>query len=383
MHTESAPIEKSARRPVVALLVMIAALLTGGLIQVWPSPARAQTEGDEMELDLDDLEEPPAAAAPAAGGEGISLLDGKVRIMGRFDATYELTNPTSDDKELRKGDFKSYHHHVFVKASPSKKVGLFAEVVENLFAEISYKPFSNLELKAGKILVPFGDFSFHHYYAAVQGTPTSGILIPNIWAEYGASATWEIGNVGPVSILSETYAVKGFFENNPQKVLQLNRPALGNRIAIGERLSMRWNRILVSGSLYWDEWNAGNDLLLYGADVSLDYGLVKLPVLRDFRLKAGLARADVQNSETGDYYKYGDYVEVTYGGIREWLTPRLRYGTYIDDSRVLSVNDLHNWSAALLIPVDVLVVTAEYLWQMEEVNEVDNDLFRLMVAIDF
>lgn len=401
MQPDSTTNNEPVRPAVVAVLAMALALLVGALAVTWPAGAKAddaaqaevaeapaaaeEAAGDDMgmEFDLDELEEPPVTSNPHGGGAGITAFDGAVKIMGRFDATYELTNPAEDNHVIRNGDIKSYHHHVFLKASPSKKVGLFAEVVDGLFFEASYRAADNVELKAGKIFVPFGDPGFHHYYAAVQGDPTTGILLPNIWAEYGASLTWDIGHIGPLSLRSETYSVKGSFDKDPTRTLQLNRPATGNRFAVGERLTFGWDRITVSGSLYYDEWNLGYDLLLYGADFSLDYGLVRLPFLRDLRFKGGIARAEVENPETGDYYKYADYFELAYGGIREWVTPRLRYGSYIDDSRLLTNKDLHNWSAALVIPVDVLTVTAEYLWQMEEVDEVDNDLFRLMVALDF
>ncbi|WP_373048801.1 hypothetical protein [Vulgatibacter sp.] len=371
---------------------MVFALLAAVLVQTWPASAHAEeaSPGDEsggameMELDLDALEEPPIPANPhGGGGGGITAFDGKVRIMGRFDATYELTNPAEDDHEIRNGDFKSYHHHIFIKASPSQKVGLFAEVVDGLFFEASWKPFERMEFKAGKILVPFGDPGFHRYYAAVQGDPTTGILLPNVWAEYGATLGWELGYIGPVSVHSDTYTVKGSFDKDPTKTLQLNRPATGNRFAVGERLTFGWNRITLSGSLYYDEWNLGYDLFLYGVDLKIDYGLIAVPFLKDLRFKGGIARAEVENGETGDYYKYADYFELAYGGFAEWVTPRLRYGSYIDDSRLITNKDLHNWSAALVIPADVLTFTAEYLWQMEEVDEVDNDLFRLMVALDF
>lgn len=410
MRSETTDDNKPAQPAILALLALIAALLAGVIIQTWPtaahadelantggeSPAVASTEatapagevalgGDgEESLDLDALEEPPAGPTGSPHGEGgISVLDGKVRIMGRFDATYELTNPDVENSDFRKGDFKSYHHHIFVKASPSQKVGLFAEVVDGLFAEFSYKPTSGVELKAGKIIVPFGDPGFHHFYAAVQGDPTSGILLPNIWAEFGATANWEIGHLGPVAIMSETYTVKGSFNPDPSKTLQLNRPATGNRFAVGERVTFGWDRVRVSGSVYWDEWNKGYDLFLYGVDATADYGLIKLPVLADLRLKAGLARAEVENPVAGHYYKYADYVELSYGAIREWVTPRLRYGSYIDDSRLYTNKDLHNWSAAAVVPIDVLTLTAEYLVQMEEVDEQHNDLFRLMLALDF
>jgi hypothetical protein len=364
---------------------MLIALFVAVLVQTWPATASAQEADDEMEmeLDFDDLEEPPVAAGSPHGGGGVTAFDGKVRIMGRFDATYELTNPARNDHNVRNGDIKSYHHHIFIKAAPTDKVGLFAEVIDGLFFEAAYKPTSNVELKAGKIFVPFGEPGFHHFYAAVQGDPTTGILVPNIWAEYGAALNWEVGHVGPVSIFSETYTVKGSFDKDPTRTLQLNRPSTGNRFAVGERLTFGWGRISVSGSLYYDEWNLGYDLVLYGADVKLDYGLVPVVFLKDLRFKAGLARAEVENPETGDYYKYADYFELAYGGLRDWATPRLRYGSYIDDSRLLSNKDLHNWSAALVVPIDVFSVTAEYLWHMEEVNEVHNDLFRLMVALDF
>jgi hypothetical protein len=131
--------------------------------------------------------------------------------------------------------------------------------------------------------------------------------------------------------------------------------------------------------------------LLWGGDLLFDYGLLDVPVLRDLRLRAAFARADVQDevlvdpdfNTDGWYFRYGDYAELTYRGLRV-VMPRVRYGTIIDFDDVVTSRDSHNWEAALMSRLQQYVtVLAQYQFNQEEVNEIDNDLFRFAFIFEF
>lgn len=85
---------------------------------------------------------------------------------------------------------------------------------------------------------------------------------------------------------------------------------------------------------------------------------------------------------SGDFIKRGDYLELATNLIGSGEA-RVRYGTYIDNDKVRSKNDIQSLNVGYSLPVDVLRVLAEYQWNYEAVNEIDNDLFRLMVSLDF
>jgi hypothetical protein len=86
----------------------------------------------------------------------------------------------------------------------------------------------------------------------------------------------------------------------------------------------------------------------------------------------------------GFYFKYGDVYEIAWGGLRKVWTPFVRVGSYIDFSRVKTNKDRHTWTVgSVVVPYAPLSITVEYLWNMEEVDEVKNDTLRVQVALDF
>ena len=164
--------------------------------------------------------------------------------------------------------------------------------------------------------------------------------------------------------------------------------------AVGARTRVGFgSRFTVWGSVLYNQFGVGNqgEVLLWSGDLLADYGLVDLPVLNDLRLRAAFARADIRdrtlvdprNSKDYWYYRYGDYAELTYRGFR-YVFPRLRYGTIIDFDDRITNRDSHNWDLALLTRLGPnVLLLAEYQFNLEEVNERNNDLFRFQIAFEF
>jgi hypothetical protein len=62
----------------------------------------------------------------------------------------------------------------------------------------------------------------------------------------------------------------------------------------------------------------------------------------------------------------------------------VRYGTIIDFDDSVSNADSHNWEVALMTRIQRNVqVLTQYQFNQEEVNEIDNDLFRLALIFEF
>lgn len=364
----------------------------------------AGSEGEELSFDSAALDAPPVATQPTSSG--IKHWFDLIHLSGRFDLNYELDNPvlhfapTATDPEtgmpvppIDRGKLKNYHHFLFLKATPIERVTLEAELIDLAYYELKYALNDQVTLHAGKVLVPFGSSSFHHYYGARQGSPYIGLFVPNFWSEYGAVASYAVLRSGPISIDGDTYLIRGF-DGQTGTVLPLNIGGSDTRFALGQRLRMGiGTRASVWASAMYNRWGLDNEgkVLLWGLDARLEYGLVPLPVLKDFALRAALARAEIRDpgldpalNQDGWYWRYSDYVELAYGGLRPWTTLRLRYGTLIDYNQVVSVKDLHNWALAAQTPLgDHLSLLLEYQWNMEEVEEVDNDLFRAQLVLEF
>lgn len=366
------------------------------------APAPATSAGEE-ELSFDQVQEAPPT--PAATFKHWYDL---IHLSGRFDLNYELDNPAihfQANPELvdettgeplpaaDRGKLKNYHHFLFLKATPTEQLTLEAELVDLSYYELKYKVSPSLDVRIGKILVPFGSSPFHHFYGARQGNPFVGLLVPNFWAELGGAASYSLLRAGPATLEGDTYLIRGF-DGTPGNVLTLNVGGSDTHFAIGQRLKLGiGTKASFWASAQFNRWRATNEgrVLLWGLDGRLDYGLIPLPVLKDFSLKAAFARAEVRDlaldpalNPEGWYWRYGDYVELAYGGLRPWTTLRLRYGTIIDYNQVVSEKDVHNWTLAAQVPLqEHLSVLFEYQWNMEEINEIDNDLLRVQAALEF
>ncbi len=364
--------------------------LMAALAFAWTHSAYAQVVEDTsaVELGFDDIEEEPPAPTTSLGG----WLD-MVNINGRFDVNFELENPMGDD-DLQQKRIRNYHKFLFLKVTPTDKLTLDAEVLDLSYYEMAYEVTSRWHVRAGKIWVPFGATPFHHYYGGIQGDPFTGLLLPNVWAEFGGSVEGVLYSGDVLSVNSDVYAIRGF-ENQLGQVINFTGGGSDNVFAYGARTRVGiGTKIAFWGSVLYNEFGAEDaegQVLLWGGDVLLDYGLLDFPFLKDLRFRAAFARAEVQDdllvdpddNSDGWYFRYGDYAELTYRGI-PFVMPRVRYGTIIDfDDRVTN-NDSHNWEIALMTRLQQhIMLLAQYQFNQEEVNEVDNDLFRFAMIFEF
>jgi len=335
----------------------------------------APAEPVEEEISFDDLtdeEAPPPAAGVAPA----------VRLMGRFDLALE-----------RRGDafeMTSYHQFVFLRAaSPDGRLSFMGEVLGGWFHEIGIVPLEGHRLKVGKVLVPFGADPYHHRYGGVWNLEYETLLLPLVWGEYGAVYSPPEISRGRWRIALDLFGGKGV-SGDPGSTIKIRVPDSGDAFAAATRIGLQGGGLgSLHASGYVSQYDDSRMLLLYGLEGSLDYGALALPLLRHCRWEAGFARMDVEDPLDDDrfYYQHGDYAQLTWGKWRQKVRLIGRYGTYIDNSRIVSNADRHVWTAAAEFPWDVgsyrLTYIVQYQWRMEEVNEVDDDLARLHIALDF
>jgi hypothetical protein len=299
----------------------------------------------------------------------------QIKIMGRVDLTAEYY-PLADKSG---NDFKNYHFFLFLKVPASPKVSLMGEVLTQAFYDMTYRPWDLVHFHFGKIIVPFGDTTYyHHFYGGLQGYGTHGVMFPNIWAEHGMNVQW---NFEPLTV--ETYVVNGISSPTVAENPDFNASSNKQNIAGGFRATTHfWQKVKLIASLYDEEWLPGKPLYIVGGDAVSEYGLMDVPVLRNLRLAAGRAVGYVKSGVQGDYQKAGDYLQLATNAM-SFAEFRLRYGTYIDNSAIKTAADTHSINAGLSIPIDVMKLLAEYQWNFEAINEVPNDVARLMLSLDF
>jgi len=328
--------------------------------------------GAEESLDLEN--ESSKTLSPQSEVKNVSP---KFTILGRVDLTMEST-PAKETSDSGKSSLENKHFLLFLKTKASERTRFMGEFVRQSFFQVEYLATKDLTVSFGKIIVPFGDTRyFHHFYGGLQGYGASGTMFPNIWAESGANLSWIYG-----ASTVDTYFVNsiGSLKNdNSEPDFQVSTTG---KQALGFRLTTPSSNKFTTVFSGYETRYAGTKLIhLLGGDIYTDYGALGFSFLRHLRLSAGVANAWI-SSDTKGYEKRGDYFQLA----SNFLTPaelRLRYGTYIDDSRSQTVKDVHNFNLGLTYPVDVIKILAEYQWNYEAVNEVDNDLARVMVSLDF
>jgi hypothetical protein len=208
-------------------------------------------------------------------------------------------------------------------------------------------------------------------------------MVPVVWGEYGVSADIEALRADLFSIDVTGYVVRGIGAGS-DKLPATATGAVGRSLAAGARVALGWGKVKAWLSGYTTEWKTGSLLTLTAFDVATEYGLIPLPVLKDFRFLAGAARADYTGGTRPQDWRSGDYLTLEYRAPVLSATARLRYGTYVNDSKGDRTKDVHNWNLAGVVPIaGGLSAMVEYLWNMEEVNEVPNDLLRIQLALDF
>lgn len=316
--------------------------------------------------------QPSGETKPAA-----TVAESSTKLMGRVDLTLEAASG-----RVHQARFNNQHYLIFLRAKASPKVSFMGEIasVTNskpaYFYSMDYRVSQPFMIQLGKILVPFGENSrFHQWYGGVGATEAK--MFSAVWAAHGVNTKWSL-------LSSETldlYAVQGVGAANGEPNLQ---SISNDMVAFG----FRWTsgvipKIKLIGSALYQRWEAGRPpLYLVGADLLTEYKLIDVAVLRNLRFGAGSALALISGSASGSYKRYGDYIQL-YSNLIPLGELRARFGTYRNNWKVKSQNDTQSFNLAWIVPVDALRVMAEYQWNFEAVNEVDNDLFRLMVSLDF
>ena len=322
--------------------------------------------GEEEVVDLDNLEdETPSQgsgddhAGHDHGGHGAAgLKPPKFKLF--FDLLVEY------EWQTQLFQFTRDHAHVMMEVIATPWLSFRADIAfEPEFYEGVFQLGTAAELRIGKILVPFGQNEFHHLIGG--RVDKDALFLPTVWGEYGAALKHFVYNGDVVTFDYNLWVVNGFqdatdsfgnavptrkdgslTDNNQMKGVGL-RPVLG----IGRSVTL-------GTSWYLDSWDPDNDnwMLIYGVDLELGYDLIPVKVLRDIRIRAEAAWAEIQlpegqNAYHGIFASGGNYgvlanygirrsgynLEISYRPIRI-LTFRFREGWLNDDNRFKNQNDI-------------------------------------------
>lgn len=367
----------------------------------------------EQESDDDDVDVTTSASVPAREpserlGDGTPVpesmpsrlpfsLPYHLRLNGRFDLSYERRDYKNHPFGPGRNALQTYHHFLFLSRSGAEDpFGFNIEVLTQQFFEFNARFTSKNErakflLKAGKILVPFGDEPlFHSSYGGKTGFDQE--LLPIIWSQPGLAFNVHI-NAGPVGISNDLYAVQGYALRAPDGVLNLQSDfsSFENfRFGVGDRVGLSWAPLTAWYSFQANPLGHGRLLFMQAFDLEF-WRLRDVPFLQDLVVGIGAMRADVSGGGSGtDYYHFGSYGQIRYYPI-DWLWIQYRWGlktfdnrrgVYFDPTRM---DERDNSSHNLTIGATWkgLYAALQLFWNLEKANEQHNDFLRFTVGYAF
>lgn len=300
--------------------------------------------------------------------------------------------PSGDGKDA----FRNYHRFLFLERRAKDDPFFFsAELLGATFYEIGARfkgdkdDIWRLNLAAGKVLVPFGaDPLYHHAYGGRVGADQR--VLPIVWAEFGLKGTLDL-DLSPFALKIDAFGLRGYALRAADGILNLQSgmaPTDDLNFAGGGRVSLSYGGATINYSVYGGTLDFDRSLLMQAFDITL--WRLDLPVLRDFAITAGVLRADVFGGDIDSYYHFADYLQVRYYPTdclyiqyRGGLDMRdNREGVFADGTRLdqfdtsahsLSVGWIHNNFSLVL----------QHIWQLELVDEQDDDVLRLTATYEF
>lgn len=202
-----------------------------------PAPPQSQ----EMELDLSSIEDTPSpkinAPSNSSGqsaqqsfhsfskpsGEGT----GGANLKFFFDFMYRSGVPGATSARTSVKSFDSFHQIIMAEYSPSPEFTFVTDIGSAAFNmgsvpkffECDYQVNPRLQLRWGKIWIPFDDMSPHNIFggrvnAANLLSDQSLVLLPTLWADLGAGLKYRLIQNKTSSVDFYGYVVNGFSDNN-------------------------------------------------------------------------------------------------------------------------------------------------------------------------
>jgi len=346
---------------------------------------------------------PPGAHAHGGpGAPGLGLPFGFM-LNGRFDLAYERRQFSGGPFESSSVNaLRSYHHFLFLSHDTAgDPCGLSVEVLTLQFWEAHCRvpglpaPL-RLTVAGGKIVVPFGaDPLYHQNYGGLGGFDQP--VLPIIWAVEGAAAHLVVARREFV-LTDDLFVVRGFALPHADSLINLQSgfsPEDDVELGWGNRLGVAWRFVSAWYSAYYNPLGFGRRLFMQAFDLTVARPR-GIPVLQHFSFGAGLLRADVSGGGPGvggvgfDYYNFADYLQLRYYPT-DWLyvqyrtglrTFNNRRGVVLDKSRLTNADaSTHNF--AVVGRTRGLTAGLYYFINLEKVDEIPNDLLRLIGTYEF
>lgn len=396
--------------PAGAEYQQLLAWIEAGALHDQPSATTESSEQQPVEVEVDATTSASPKVEPGARlGDGTPVpeaaspnrlpfsLPYHLRLNGRFDLSYERRDYKNHPFGPGRNALQTYHHFLFLSRSGAKDpFGFNIELLTQQFYEFNARFVTDNRrakflIKAGKILVPFGDEPLYHTsYGGRTGFDQQ--LMPTVWSQPGLDINAHI-QLGPVSLSNDLYAVQGYGLRSADAVLNLQSDFSSFddfKFAVGDRIGLSWAPLTAWYSLQINPLGFDRRLFMQAFDFEF-WRLNNVPFLQDLVVGFGAMRADVSGGGPGnDYYHFGSYGKIRYYPI-DWLYLQYRWGLktfdnrrklYYDDTRA---DERDGSSHNLTIGATYMgfFAAVQLFWNLEKTNEQDDDFLRITVGYAF
>lgn len=267
------------------------------------------------------------------------------------------------------------------------------------FYELAYQATPRLQIRVGRILIPFDDMVPHNIFGGrinvskLSPPGSTDQFLPDIWSELGVALKYQLVDSMAFSMAAHAYVVNGFGGGgiNPEPSgsggteypVFRSPQTTDNNVdkALGGRVQMTFaRRLSIGGSVYSGQWSDADSgtprrVLMYGGDGQLRLGALEI--------RAGWAGMTVGLTDTS-FLRGGMYGELglKFGYAQRWKILG-RGGLVQLDNRVIAVSDQTIVGGALLYRPGMVQLSGECSVDLNRSVAKSNTLFAaLRVAVE-
>lgn len=254
--------------------------------------------------------------------------------------------------------FDNYHTAFLVDYIPNPdlqfSVGVAPPLIVPRFYELDYNISRRVQLRVGRIWVPFDQINPHNTFGGLWNTSTlradnQEAFLPDIWADLGLGFKFTLADSPSLNVIAHLYVVNGFqsggtdplaesttypdFETLPNAADNNTDKAFGGRIHMDVANVFGLGASVYSGA-YSDEGTEANRILMLGADTQ-----IRPTKSTEIRAGYALMNVDLRGGITRQSYLRGG----VYGELRQRIGSRwqlvARGGLTQNDNGVSDRND--------------------------------------------
>ena len=353
-------------------------------------------DGAEETVDLGETPTPVQTASDVKSPHGPSRAGAEPTFKVFFDLDL-VAKPGVEDFS-----FDNFHSFLFFEIIPTPDLMFSFDISASpRFYELDYNITPKLQIRAGRIWIPFDDLSPHNIFGGrvnvsrlnPASNPTMQFL-PDIWTDLGIGFRYQLVDTSAFQSVAHLYAVNGFRDGGTDpssKTAGQSYPNFSSTVlgadnntdkSIGARVHTMWARRIGLGVSYFrGSWTpstatAGKGLSMLGVDGQLRLGPTEF--------RAGLASMNV-DLPSDTMSRGGVYAEISqkFGG-RQQFRFLARGGTLQLDNRVFDVTDQLIVGGALVYSPGMIELWTEYSQDLKVVTGKVNYSYaaaRLVVAL--